>query len=485
MQEKKLQKVEKFSVDIEIFSFTWYNCYIKQKEVRILEYYMENSSAFEFEEACIKKNEQYHCHSRMEIIRVTDGRIRMCLDMAKVVYDVYKGDCVIIKSSDIHRISPGEKLNVEIVRFPLSFCTLVGSCIRSSFIIPAEIISENQTTKNLIDSIFASFKASHKSISSQDQISQTTRSLCYALCSVLLDLYPKRRTTVSISGDRTQNTSPNENVSFETIEKFDTVLSYISDNFCDAKLKLLTLSQVSGINKNYLSFLFPKLTGKHFTSYIHELRINHAIELMCSTEKNISEIALSCGFETIRSFNNVFKCVLGVTPSSFRLSLSGKSEKGIDTVICGTGKDIFSYKWKSNVDMEYLLDECAVLINCRDKTLKLWCHLILRMLFFANKTYRVTYKAKALCNSVGKKATYIRIPCTFQFPDKNTNLVYHHPKMNFHELSDGWYEYTVLYTIPDYYIPSSEDCFSIYSNPTDDLGVSFMVKDIKIERAEE
>ncbi len=449
-----------------------------------MEYYKESSSAFEFEEACIRKNEQYHCHSRMEIIRVTDGRIRMCLDMAKAVYDVYKGDCVIVKSSDIHRISPGEILNVEIVRFPLSFSALVGSCIRSSFIIPAEIISENQATKNLIDSIFALLKSSYKNTASQDQTSQTTRSLCSALCSVLLDLYPKRRTTVSLSRDSTQNTSSGESVSFETIEKFDTVLSYVSDNFRDAKLKLSTLSSISGINKTYLSFLFPKLTGKHFTSYIHELRINHAIELMCSTEKNISEIALSCGFETIRSFNNVFKSVLGVTPSSFRLSLSGKSVKGIDTTIDGIGNDIFSYKWKSNVDMEYLRDESAVIVNCRNKTLKLWCHLMLRMLFFANQTYRVTYKAKALGNSVGTKANNDKINCTFQFPDTMTNIIYHYPKMTIDELSDGWYEYTITYTIPDYYLPSSEDCFSIYSSPTDDLGVSFLVKDVRVERIE-
>jgi len=108
-----------------------------------------------------------------------------------------------------------------------------------------------------------------------------------------------------------------KNISFETLEKFNNVIDYINSNYCDSNISLSVLSKYSGINKTFLSSLFPIITGSNFTQYLHRLRIERAIEHIYGFNKNISEIAYSCGFETIRSFNNVFKSVMGTTPKGF------------------------------------------------------------------------------------------------------------------------------------------------------------------------
>ena len=104
------------------------------------------------------------------------------------------------------------------------------------------------------------------------------------------------------------------------------------------------------------------------------------------------------------------------------------------------------------------------------------------MLFFAGKTYRISFKAKYYSNSVGTLPSEDSMRCNFYFRDNVINIEHHHPFVESRqELGDGWYEYRYNYTVPDYYKPSSDDNFSVYSVPCDDLGVSFDVKDVVVD----
>jgi len=451
-------------------------------------YTKDSSTDFEYGEERFSVAGKFHCHSRVEIFRVTKGKIRMCFGINGSVYDAYKGDYVIIKSADIHRIFTSSDTCTEYVMFPLSFQALSeNSYIRQSFIIPADVMEADSISKNLIDSIFLCAQREYEKQIKFSSASAVTKSLCALLCSVLLEKYSCRRTTVSQNNDKAEKSAAysDENVSFETIEKFDKALFYINENFCDKGISLSVLSGISGINKTYLSSLFPKLAGKHFTNHIHHLRINRAIELMHGSEKNISEIAFSCGFETIRSFNNVFKAETGITPSAFLSALRGKEASGnsISTEVRAHGKNIFGYNWTSNVELSFDKENATAHIICKNTSAKLWCHLRLKMLLFPGQTYRITYKAKALDNPYGIHASYKYINCTFHFPDRITNAPFHHPdNREITELDNGWMEYTTFFTVPEYYIPSTDDVFSLYSSPAGELGVSFLAKDITVER---
>ncbi len=446
-------------------------------------YYNDNGTDFEFETKRVTKAEQNHCHSRIEIMRVKEDRIRMCMEMVSATYDAYKDDIVVIKSSDIHYVFPGSDATIESVRFPNSFTAIINDkYVSSSFIVPHEAFDGNEITKSLIDKLFEALKHEYDNKESKSLNSGTVRSLCCALYALILDLHDKRR----IISSRDPKNTILPQARFETVERFGTVLEYINQHYCDYGLNLDVLSKESGINKTSLSSLFPKLTGVYFTDYLHNIRINRAIELMCSDEKSISEIAFSCGFETIRSFNNVFKALMGVPPSAFLACFLGKSAKGINNVIDGTDQNIFNYNWESNVDFAHIKESSAVHVICTNTVSKLWCHLMLRMVFSPGQRYKASYKAKTLSNSQGIPSPSKHIGCTFQFPDSQTNSPYHHPqKYELTELFDEWVEYTAYYTIPNYYIPSTKDYFSVYSNPIQDLGVSYLVKDVRVERITE
>ena len=89
----------------------------------------------------------------------------------------------------------------------------------------------------------------------------------FASSSVMLSLYGSRRTVVSNNQDSVEPPPSRSGVSLETMEKFDSVVSYIDKNFTDSKINLPSLSAFSGLGKTFLSTLFPKLTGRSFTEY--------------------------------------------------------------------------------------------------------------------------------------------------------------------------------------------------------------------------
>ena len=95
-------------------------------------------------------------------------------------------------------------------------------------------------------------------------------------------------------------------------------LIYITQNFKDSNLSLETMAEDLQINVNQLSKLFAQKIGIKYNDYLNMFRIRYAQQQMKSTELNITEIAYESGFDSIRTFNRVFKNVNGMTPGEYR-----------------------------------------------------------------------------------------------------------------------------------------------------------------------
>ena len=69
---------------------------------------------------------------------------------------------------------------------------------------------------------------------------------------------------------------------------------------------------------NYLGQVFKRETGKPYTQYITELRIDRAKSLLLSGDMSISDISNALGFNDYFYFLKTFKRVTGVTPKQYR-----------------------------------------------------------------------------------------------------------------------------------------------------------------------
>ena len=68
------------------------------------------------------------------------------------------------------------------------------------------------------------------------------------------------------------------------------------------------------MSEAYFSRFFKKISGMTFSVYLNHIRVNKAIDLIQHRDMSMTEISMGCGFETIRTFNRVFRQITGYSP---------------------------------------------------------------------------------------------------------------------------------------------------------------------------
>lgn len=104
------------------------------------------------------------------------------------------------------------------------------------------------------------------------------------------------------------------------------LLNYIHTNYYK-NLKLEGISRLFGYNSSYLGQLFKENVGKSFNTYLDEIRIEHAKELIKSKDYKIYEIASKVGYSNVDYFYTKFKNAMGESPKSYEKTLHVRSEK--------------------------------------------------------------------------------------------------------------------------------------------------------------
>ena len=103
-------------------------------------------------------------------------------------------------------------------------------------------------------------------------------------------------------------------------EKFITkVLDCIEKNIENAEYSIDNLSMDLGISRSRLYPKFQSITGLTPNNFIRSIRLKKAARLLTASQYNISEIAYSVGFNSIKYFNKYFKEEFGTTPTQYRM----------------------------------------------------------------------------------------------------------------------------------------------------------------------
>ena len=105
-------------------------------------------------------------------------------------------------------------------------------------------------------------------------------------------------------------------------------VSYLLEHFSEP-LTLEKLADVAGVNKNYLSTLFTKETGKPFTHYLNDIRLEQAAVKIRLSGISISDIASSVGIPDQNYFSRLFRAKYHMSPSAWRKeqSRTGKEKR--------------------------------------------------------------------------------------------------------------------------------------------------------------
>lgn len=114
------------------------------------------------------------------------------------------------------------------------------------------------------------------------------------------------------------------NKQHEYIEKFMMVCNYIADH-CTENINVDELADLAGFSKFHFARLFKQFSGISCYEYLTQKRIAHAEKLLIQPDISITEVAMRSGFNSLSTFNRIFKSAKNCTPSEYK-SLNRQSK---------------------------------------------------------------------------------------------------------------------------------------------------------------
>lgn len=106
-------------------------------------------------------------------------------------------------------------------------------------------------------------------------------------------------------------------VHVENQRRIDAICGYLNEHF-EEEIDLVDLSKRFHMAQAALCRFFKRATGRTMTTYLNELRVGAATQLLLQTEESILNICFRVGFGNYSNFVRQFRRIKGLAPSSFR-----------------------------------------------------------------------------------------------------------------------------------------------------------------------
>ncbi len=93
----------------------------------------------------------------------------------------------------------------------------------------------------------------------------------------------------------------------------------------DTNVEFENLAREVGMSRPHFFKQFKKHVGVSPNIYLNTLRVEHAISVLMSSDKSVTEIAFDLGFSSQASFSRFFLTNVGIAPSEYRRAASNAS----------------------------------------------------------------------------------------------------------------------------------------------------------------
>lgn len=258
--------------------------------------YQQEHSVFEEHFAVERKNNfsfPIHLHRSYEFLYILDGQMEICLDDEVKV--LKKNDCVIIFPYQLHSLKSDKSEHILFI-FSSDYVEHFGRYMEGKKLSSNFFSVEDETFLNML-----------LAIDNQDNLYKI-KGVLYFICGYCLE-----KCVIDEHNKEKYNSSARS--------LLKDVVDYVAKNYKN-DISLIDLSKRISYDYTYLSKFFQEKTGMPFNTYVNHLRINEACFLLSETSQSILEIALLCGYNSVRSFNRNFRKLRGSTPTDYRMNLN-------------------------------------------------------------------------------------------------------------------------------------------------------------------
>lgn len=229
-----------------------------------------------------------HLHYSMEIVYVKSGELIMNVNGADRV--IRSGQATFISVFEPHSFFTPKSSVCIVIEFSPHIVSEFYSAVKAKKLV-TEVFEINGDFLRLLENL------SDRSVSN----TLSVKAALYPLCFNLL------------------NNCEFTNDGKEIDSIFIEAVKYIYDHYSDENIDLNDVAKAIGIHPVYLSRVFSSNSGMGFSKYLALIRTYKSAQMLSNEKRmNISEIAFSCGFGSIRSFNRQFANIFGISPTEYR-----------------------------------------------------------------------------------------------------------------------------------------------------------------------
>lgn len=239
-----------------------------------------------------------HWHHNVEICQVLENKMWFLVN--GVLVEAKEGDVIFIGENVVHQFqTPYGTSQVYVMQFPLKLLMEAGIPIkRCKLHITAQEMDRIPGIKDRISTLFETIESEKYAMPGEENYFQ--RSMVAALYCLLTRHFAEEG---------------KEDVSKE-LKEFLHILQYIGEHF-EEDINVNILAERLFMYRGRLASIFKKYSGMSLNEYVYSLRIKKANELM-DQGVSIIEAAMQSGFQSVRTFNHVYKIITGVTPKDYK-----------------------------------------------------------------------------------------------------------------------------------------------------------------------
>lgn len=273
-------------------------------------YDFDHVSAFNMSTGFKERSYQAHWHSYGEILLVGPGKTNIYC-VGKNTYELVPDDIVLVWPMEMHSIVDANREDSLVIQFSNAFINSLFDlrrimhmyrnlhiiCVKSH----PELAGKLKDIISQMKEIFFSER--------QDREIRCTM----LLMEFMLKLLEYRKELSPDIKDEEQ-----AGLGEDVMRRLMVVTDYIKNNLTADDLSQGAMAEMAGISREYFSRIFKNVTGMNYTKWLNMIRLEKATELLSDEKRPLTEIAMMSGFQSIPSFNRVFREEKGMAPGEYR-----------------------------------------------------------------------------------------------------------------------------------------------------------------------
>lgn len=251
----------------------------------------------------------YHEHSHWELFVIMSGEV--CHNINGKEEILKKGDAYLIRPTDMHSLKLKKKQKDNYQHINFTFSDEFAKKILSVYDCYEEILNEKESIRFTLDQSEVSMvydKALLTQNLPQEKYEMSTKTI---VSRILIKFFEQRTLFES-----------------EYPEWLNEFIIYVNNPNVFGK-STRDLAKYTPYSYSRLTTLFKQYVGVTIVDYMNEKRMIYAKRLLRTTKLTTLQISEMIGYNSLSSFNHLFKDTYGVTPTEYR-KVHSKKQKPID-----------------------------------------------------------------------------------------------------------------------------------------------------------